>query len=372
MGKPSVAIPCLRHLLHSLDFTSCRPLYLMQPNHPPSNSQLCYHHKKSNLPGCDCLMGLIDDKTNSHFRLHPLYELDDAFAERKFFKGWTPVPVVQPIAPGFGHAILGLLVATTHPPHNSHPTPLPPLLINMPFAPPHHTTPPPFFICSSCCPGEIEIVRPPFEQMESFGALKKIALASFTCIFALVGACVGVVTGAITGQTTETGFLRGAGIGAVSGAILSVELFESLIKGDTLSKIAMFGSLVNGKIFPEWVSPAMLKAYQWQVGRPFTRAICTFVQNDWLIRSGPCDPSFIATELISMLESNHIDESDIFDVSSNSGVTLEFVKKLPHFRISRSNTSVDSCCGADCCAVCLQKKRESKERKAVIKKKSLG
>lgn len=28
---------------------------------------------------------------------------------------------------------------------------------------------------------------------------------------------------------------------------------------------AILGSLVNGQIFREWVSPALFKAYQWQV-----------------------------------------------------------------------------------------------------------
>lgn len=28
---------------------------------------------------------------------------------------------------------------------------------------------------------------------------------------------------------------------------------------------ALLSSLVNGKVFMEWVSPAVLKAYQWQV-----------------------------------------------------------------------------------------------------------
>lgn len=30
-------------------------------------------------------------------------------------------------------------------------------------------------------------------------------------------------------------------------------------------QVAFICSLVNGKIFMEWVSPAVLKAYQWQV-----------------------------------------------------------------------------------------------------------
>ncbi|XP_058071348.1 NEP1-interacting protein 1-like [Magnolia sinica] len=161
--------------------------------------------------------------------------------------------------------------------------------------------------------------------MEGFGvgffvrALEKLAFGGFTCFFALVGACIGTITGALTGHKTETGFVSGAGIGAISGAVVSVDIFESLIAGDTLSKIAIFGSLLNGKIFREWVSPAMLKAYQWQT---------------------------------STLESNDRETSDIFDVSVTRGVSLEFIKKLPEFSITCSISM--ELCGEICCAVCLQ------------------
>ncbi|GKV42660.1 hypothetical protein SLEP1_g50036 [Rubroshorea leprosula] len=80
---------------------------------------------------------------------------------------------------------------------------------------------------------------------------------------------VGVTVGAMKGQTTETGFFRVAGIGAVAGAIAAVQLLESLesmADGESLSKLAvLLGSLVSGKISMEWVSSAVLKAYQYQV-----------------------------------------------------------------------------------------------------------
>lgn len=34
---------------------------------------------------------------------------------------------------------------------------------------------------------------------------------------------------------------------------------------DLFLQLALLTSLMNGKVFMEWVSPAMLKAYQWQV-----------------------------------------------------------------------------------------------------------
>ncbi|KAF6168104.1 hypothetical protein GIB67_011489 [Kingdonia uniflora] len=130
-----------------------------------------------------------------------------------------------------------------------------------------------------------------------FSVLKKSVFAGLTCMFSLGGAVVGTISGAITGQTTETGFCRGAGIGAVAGAIVAIELLESLIDGNSLSQIAMLGSLVNGKIFREWVSPAMLKAYQWQdfeegqsakrlpSCRHFFHEVCV---DGWLVIQGTC------------------------------------------------------------------------------------
>ncbi|KAF2288763.1 hypothetical protein GH714_012300 [Hevea brasiliensis] len=79
--------------------------------------------------------------------------------------------------------------------------------------------------------------------MEGFGTgffiitMKKAVFAVFTCILALGGAAVGTVIGAMKGQTTEVGFLRGSGIGAVAGAI---QLLESVSDGEPLSKSGKF------------------------------------------------------------------------------------------------------------------------------------
>lgn len=57
--------------------------------------------------------------------------------------------------------------------------------------------------------------------------------------FVAGGALVGCVMGAITGQTLETGFLHGAGIGALSGAVVAIELLASLVDGRFNSKVPM-------------------------------------------------------------------------------------------------------------------------------------
>lgn len=106
------------------------------------------------------------------------------------------------------------------------------------------------------------------------------------------GSIIGTIIGAMKGQTYETGLVHGAGIGAITGAITAIQLLESLANGEPLSKVlytslsniistfaivlyiltsyvylqtAFLMSLVNGKIISEWISPALLKAYQGQV-----------------------------------------------------------------------------------------------------------
>jgi hypothetical protein len=41
-----------------------------------------------------------------------------------------------------------------------------------------------------------------------------------------VGTLLGAMRGALIGQETESGFIRGAAVGAVSGAVFSIEVFE--------------------------------------------------------------------------------------------------------------------------------------------------
>lgn len=53
------------------------------------------------------------------------------------------------------------------------------------------------------------------------------------------GALVGIFVGAIKGQTTETGFLNGAGIGAVTGALAAIQLLESAADCESLSKVIL-------------------------------------------------------------------------------------------------------------------------------------
>ncbi|PSS06135.1 NEP1-interacting protein [Actinidia chinensis var. chinensis] len=145
------------------------------------------------------------------------------------------------------------------------------------------------------------------ENMDGFGSggglfklLKKTVFALLTCSLALGGASVGTISGAIKGQTTETGFLRGAAIGAVAGAITAVQLMELTVHGESFSKAGLFFSVINGKAFREWVSPAVLKAYQWQ---------------------------------ISSAEASFRDSSDIFEMNGIRGLSQRSIEQLPKFKV---------------------------------------
>ncbi|KAL2483742.1 RING/U-box superfamily protein [Forsythia ovata] len=156
-----------------------------------------------------------------------------------------------------------------------------------------------------------------------FVLIKKIATALFTCIFALGGATIGAVTGGIKGQTTETGLLRGIGVGTVAGAITAVQLMELIVSGEPFSKVALICSLVDGKIFMEWVSPAVLKAYQWQ---------------------------------ISNMETSLMEISDIFDVNATRGLSQDIIKKLPNYTFY--STERNTLSQETNCAICLQDFRD--------------
>ncbi|KAL8136767.1 hypothetical protein V2J09_002768 [Rumex salicifolius] len=150
--------------------------------------------------------------------------------------------------------------------------------------------------------------------------LQRACLAVGFFIFAIGGGFIGSIVGSMKGQTTETGFSRGAAIGIISGAIVALEILDSVIHGHFLSKVALFGSILNGKAFREWVGPAILKAYLWQT---------------------------------SMLENSSSVARDIYDMDDTRGLSLEIVTKLPvvYFHGDQVHSMVDN---AVSCTICLQ------------------
>ncbi|XP_062079618.1 NEP1-interacting protein-like 1 [Humulus lupulus] len=153
--------------------------------------------------------------------------------------------------------------------------------------------------------------------------VKRILFAGFACILALGGAIAGMIHGAIKGQTTETGFLKGAITGGLAGAVAAIQLLESAVDGEPFSKIAVLRTLVNGKVFMEFVSPAVLKAYQCQV---------------------------------STLENHYIEFADIYATATMKGLSHISIQKLPSHKYGSTNYDTNLLHSHDefCCSICLQ------------------
>ncbi|KAJ8531422.1 hypothetical protein K7X08_026856 [Anisodus acutangulus] len=153
--------------------------------------------------------------------------------------------------------------------------------------------------------------------------------AIFTFFFALVGTLLGAMTGALIGQETESGFIRGAAVGAISGAVFSLEVFESSLLlwrsgesgiGCLLYLIDVIASLLSGRLVRERIGPAMLSAVQSQMGA---------------------------------VETMYEEMPNIFDTGGAKGLPGDFVEKIPKIVISNDN-NVDDTGERVSCSVCLQ------------------
>ncbi|CAN4083484.1 unnamed protein product [Withania somnifera] len=153
--------------------------------------------------------------------------------------------------------------------------------------------------------------------------------AIFTFFFALVGTLLGATTGALIGQETESGFVRGAAVGAISGAVFSFEVFESSLLlwqsdesgiGCLLYLIDVIASLLSGRLVREWIGPAMLSAVHSQMGA---------------------------------VESTYDEFHNIFGIDRAKGLPGDSVEKIPKIVITNDN-NVDDSGERVGCSVCLQ------------------
>ncbi|XP_028774596.1 NEP1-interacting protein 1-like [Neltuma alba] len=156
-----------------------------------------------------------------------------------------------------------------------------------------------------------------------------ILSAILTFCFALVGTLLGAMTGALIGQETESGFIRGAAVGAISGAVFSIEVFESSLVlwqsdesgiGCLLYLIDVIASLLSGRLVRERIGPAMLSAVQSQMGA---------------------------------VEANFEEVQNIFDTGGCKGLTGDCVEKIPKITITNDNI-IDASGERVSCSVCLQ------------------
>ncbi|GAB4847590.1 Translation initiation factor 3 subunit c [Ancistrocladus abbreviatus] len=171
-----------------------------------------------------------------------------------------------------------------------------------------------------------------FRDTSSFtfsAILGNLFSAIFTFCFALVGTLLGAMTGALIGQETESGFVRGAAIGAISGAVFSLEVFESSVVlwrsdesgiGCLLYLIDVIASLLSGRLVRERIGPAMLSAVQSQMGA---------------------------------VETTFEEVTNIFDIGDAKGLPGDFVEKIPKIKITNDDI-VDASGEKVSCSVCLQ------------------
>ncbi|KAK9135826.1 hypothetical protein Syun_015156 [Stephania yunnanensis] len=147
-----------------------------------------------------------------------------------------------------------------------------------------------------------------------------------------VGSLLGAMTGALIGQKTESGFIRGATIGAISGAVFSLEVYEySLLLWHTneprstclLYLMDVLSSLLSGRLVREQVGPAVQSAVQQQMGAS---------------------------------DASLDDVFDIYDIGGAKGLSQDLVEKIPKIRITthKQNSLAHDSSEKTSCAVCLQ------------------
>ncbi|ONK55889.1 uncharacterized protein A4U43_C10F2000 [Asparagus officinalis] len=159
---------------------------------------------------------------------------------------------------------------------------------------------------------------------------EKLIRTIITCVFATVGLLAGAVTGGLIGLATESGLFRGAGIGAISGGVFSIEVVESSIDlwhshdsgiWSILYVVDVLASLLSGRLVREKIGPAVQSAVQSQM---------------------------------SAVDAPFIEVLDIFETGGGTdGMSNDSVNKLGNIRISKEN-NVDASGEKICCSVCLQ------------------
>ncbi|KAG5245486.1 NEP1-INTERACTING PROTEIN-LIKE 2 [Salix viminalis] len=186
-----------------------------------------------------------------------------------------------------------------------------------------------FSMSSLCSFGNlVEKVKEVFNFVVS-AIIGNVFSAILTFFFALVGTLLGAMTGALIGQETESGFVRGAAVGAISGAVFSIEVFESSLVlwqsdesgiGCVLYLVDVIASLLSGRLVRERIGPAMLSAVQSQMGA---------------------------------VETNFEEIPNIFDTGSSKGLPGDSLEKIPKIKITNNN-NVDASGEKVSCSVCLQ------------------
>ncbi|CAL5063091.1 unnamed protein product [Urochloa decumbens] len=160
------------------------------------------------------------------------------------------------------------------------------------------------------------------------GAAESLARGLVTCVFATVGTVLGAITGGLLGLATETGVVRGTGIGGITGALVSMEVVDSYLAMCRSDEPAIWSvvyvldviwSLLTGRLVREKVDPAVLSAVESQMSA---------------VAAPP----------------RHGDGADIFETGgggASEGLTRAAIDALPVVRLAERGELVS-------CSVCLQ------------------
>ncbi|CAL0307198.1 unnamed protein product [Lupinus luteus] len=98
--------------------------------------------------------------------------------------------------------------------------------------------------------------------------------AALTGFFAIAGALGGALVGALAAKASKSSFLRGTSLGAIAGAIISVEVLEASRDFLSMDRTGSQGAsymahfideLVRGRLVEESLTPVIVPAYNLQV-----------------------------------------------------------------------------------------------------------
>ncbi|PKA55655.1 NEP1-interacting protein 1 [Apostasia shenzhenica] len=148
-------------------------------------------------------------------------------------------------------------------------------------------------------------------------------------IVAIVGSFIGAITGGVIGLAAECGFLRSSVVGAISGAVFSIEAIDSAcvlwrsnesVAWSIVYMIDIFCSLLSGRLVCDKVEPVLHSA----------------VQNQIRAATSPLYADF-----------------DFFETTGQQGMPSESLQKLLKTSITNENKFVVTR-KTVCCLVCLQ------------------
>ncbi|KAG8048223.1 hypothetical protein GUJ93_ZPchr0008g12812 [Zizania palustris] len=165
-----------------------------------------------------------------------------------------------------------------------------------------------------------------------------VARGVVTFVFATVGTILGAITGGLIGLATESGMVRGTGIGAISGAVVAMEVVDSSVAmwrshesgiWSVLYVLDVIWSLLTGRLVREKVDPAVQNAVDSQMNAadsPFRESAPTL--------------------------------SEMFDTgaaaAAATGMPMDAIAALPVARFTDHTAAADAHGERAGCSVCLQ------------------